>query len=522
MPTSTLSPSAIIQKLFSASEEHDSLPLRVAEHFSAVYNEDDALNQVPHLCSSSRNGSIVRFNAMIQDTSPSPELYLFRLGDKHGGWGLVDDDAEESADQVDYNDLRERTVVWGTSVPGVGKWCEDVVEEEDDSSRYEGQAHKHPIPGAKHRSAQIKVYDTSIQFKPTQLVTFVGIYASEPLHSQTDTEDAPNVPTLHVLFSRPLPDTILPVDSSSSAAANRASVRAELIRWIAQKALGGDELVAEKVLLSVIGRVHSRNPPSLPPSLTIARFPAPTVDPSSSKSNPGPDPTPTLAHILPLLLPGTFVHIPLNIPILNTSPFFPVSQNEDLHSGRLQLPKGSTVLLTEGGVEEGELVNQMGISNLAAVQKMMTSQALDYTFPFSSFTFETDVASVVLASGSKSAFFKTDTTIPLLPTTTTPDLYKPATEITLPDEETLASFRALVRGAKARTGGIGIGADVSKFIQDDFVQTRKEEPETKTEDLVRLMMMAKLMALSYGEKELTREMWERAKRVEREGRERAK
>lgn len=67
---------------------------------------------------------------MIQDTSPSPELYLFRLGDKHGGWGLVDDDAEESADQVDYNDLRERTVVWGTSVPGVGKWCEDVVEEE--------------------------------------------------------------------------------------------------------------------------------------------------------------------------------------------------------------------------------------------------------------------------------------------------------------------------------------------------------------------------------------------------------
>lgn len=202
------------------------------------------------------------------------------------------------------------------------------------------------------------------------------------LHSQTDTEDAPNVPTLHVLFSRPLPDTILPVDSSSSAAANRASVRAELIRWIAQKALGGDELVAEKVLLSVIGRVyvvvvillkemglrlmmilryrHSRNPPSLPPSLTIARFPAPTVDPSSSKSNPGPDPTPTLAHILPLLLPGTFVHIPLNIPILNTSPFFPVSQNEDLHSGRLQLPKGSTVLLTEGGVEEGELVNQMG------------------------------------------------------------------------------------------------------------------------------------------------------------------
>lgn len=36
----------------------------------------------------------------------------------------------------------------------------------------------------------------------------------------------------------------------------------------------------------------------------------------------------------------------------------------------------------------------------------MATQTLDYVFPFSRFSFETDINFIVLASGRKSAFFK--------------------------------------------------------------------------------------------------------------------
>jgi hypothetical protein len=58
---------------------------------------------------------------MVQDTSPSPEMYLAtRSGGRCGGWGLADESLADSA--VDYSNLRENTVVWVVSVPGESAW----------------------------------------------------------------------------------------------------------------------------------------------------------------------------------------------------------------------------------------------------------------------------------------------------------------------------------------------------------------------------------------------------------------
>ncbi len=60
--------------------------------------------------------SLVRFSAMIQDTSLSPEVYLAKLHNGQlGGWGLVDDTPGHN---VDYSDLRECLVLWGVTIPG--------------------------------------------------------------------------------------------------------------------------------------------------------------------------------------------------------------------------------------------------------------------------------------------------------------------------------------------------------------------------------------------------------------------
>jgi len=82
-----------------------------------------------------------------------------------------------------------------------------------------------------------------------------------------------------------------------------------------------------------------------------------------------------------------------------------IAINEDLHSGYLQLAHGTTMLMTECEIQEGKLVER-GVLNVRAIQQVITAQTLAYKFPFSEFSFPTDISFVVLAQGTKSALFQ--------------------------------------------------------------------------------------------------------------------
>lgn len=99
---------------------------------------------------------------MVQDTSLSPELYLSTLknGDC-GGWGITDDLSSE--DDVRYTDLRECSVLWGVSVPGLSSWCNGDASQLD---VHPGQLHKYPIPSAPHIGVQIKVTQNHFSADP--------------------------------------------------------------------------------------------------------------------------------------------------------------------------------------------------------------------------------------------------------------------------------------------------------------------------------------------------------------------
>lgn len=103
----------------------------------------------------------MRFRAMVQDTSPSPEMYLFKLNNnKCGGWGITGD-ATVNAD-YSYGDLRECTIVWAVSVPGENNWCLDeiggITQTESSKVSYEPlQPHKFPVPEVPHVGVQLKV-----------------------------------------------------------------------------------------------------------------------------------------------------------------------------------------------------------------------------------------------------------------------------------------------------------------------------------------------------------------------------
>ncbi|KAJ7582490.1 putative alanine racemase-domain-containing protein [Mycena floridula] len=494
-------PTSAIQAL---PQDESDFPVRVAAHFSEIFASPDAFADIPLLDvrnppeSFKNTRSLVRFRAMVQDTSVSPQMYL-----ANAGWGIIDE-----KEPIDYADFRECTVVWAVSIPGESFW--DASE--DNVRAYKATSvhpHKFPIPDAAHLGVQVKIYDNSSAdaMKSTDIHDFVGILSSEPWHSSLDSDDSIMVPTLHVVFSRPLGPTIVHRTYPQPAAV--AELRKELISWIATEALAGDEDAAEWVLLTCIARVQSRNPPILPPSLIISQFPTAGGSPTLSA---------VLSQIFPLLST-----LPLSLDTINKTSFAPESKDEDLHSGWLQMPKGSVCVITEGGVREGT-VNERGVINLQTVQNMMSSQSLDYVFPFSRYSFRTDVSFVVICEGRKSAFFQTTVNVPLRPKGSSSEtVYKASDQISLPTPEKLQLFREFVGGSKV--GNVSIGEETGQYIQDDFVNERKEanasgKPTVTSDDLIHRMTMARLLALSFHETEVNTAIWEKIKALEsrRQGR----
>ncbi|KAI0004499.1 putative alanine racemase-domain-containing protein [Russula compacta] len=401
--------------------------------------------------SSFRDRALVCFRALVQDTSPSPEMYLSKLRDgKCGGWGLSDSSQSDGDDtDFNYNDLRDCIVLWAVSVPGETAWYQAVSNGNSldslDQGRHVGplRAHKYPFPNETHCGVQIKMYGNIGNDVPktADVLNFVGILTNEPL--PTDSDEPMTVPTLHVLFVREHRLNILNAPDDTV----ERHIREELLDWVADEALGGDRDAAEWVLLACVARVQSRTRSLNPPSLTLAHFPS-TASPSA---------VPALSHVLSLLL-SLHVTLPLSLDLLNSVPFAPESVNEDLHSGYLQLAHGTTMLMTEGGIQEGKLVER-GVLNVQAIQQVINAQTLEYKFPFSEFSFPTDIGFVILANGTKSALFQTDVTLPLNSPSTS-DLYKLKSDIKLPSTDKLEAFRRLILSAK--TGNIEVTDTISE------------------------------------------------------------
>jgi len=156
---------------------------------------------------------------------------------------------------------------------------------------------------------------------------------------------------------------------------------------------------------------------------------------------------------------------------------------------------------------------------IRAVQETMRQQSVEYIFPFSRHTFETDITFIVLANGKQSTLFKTDLNIPLRLNTSGTDaakvIYKPLADIKLPPPEKLAQFRQLVSGAKV--GSVYIGKAAGLYVQEDFVKERTaiNSPGFTADDLVQRIQLSRMMALSFHEPEVTIDIWELAKDLER-------
>ncbi|KAG9318342.1 putative alanine racemase-domain-containing protein [Chiua virens] len=500
-------PRKVIQRIYGGGD-HDihRLPSAVTKHFSELFlsaSDPHALYQLPsldvfHPPESYTDGTLVRFRAMVQDTSLQNEVYLARLTDNRcGGWGIQPTHDEYSLNEINPDRLGIASVLWTVSVPGESPWRAAEISQPDSTSFPVHQSalpHKFPIPGATHIGVRVKLYTSGDvgNPRPADVITFVGILSSEPLSTEDDSSS--EVPVLHVLCHQAASE--IPTTTSANS-----SLRTELIDWISKEALGGDNDAAEWLLLQLTSKIHARAVPLLPPSLTISRFPQPS----------SPELLSTLSHVLVDLLPR-YIVVPLSLDLLNKTPFLPESKEEDLHAGYLQLPLGTTVLLTENAIQEGQLIEK-GILNVRAIQDVMDTQTVEYLFPFSNrFTFKTDLSMIVLSEGRQSAFFETSINFPLRRPSS--DLYKPKNEISFPSVERLADYRSYISSCRAMIEKVQVTEETSKYIQDDFVRQRQQDKSMTPDELIHLMKVARLLAASRLQDEVTNDIWEQAKELD--------
>ncbi|CDR48017.1 hypothetical protein NBRC10512_002616 [Rhodotorula toruloides] len=509
-------PAELVQRLHAEDPSLDGFEKRVAETFSRLLSDDKAVQQIPALTSLSTPStlpppsSLVRFRAMVQDTGMGSELYqAVGEGDKIFMYGAEEEGI--GGNPEDYSKLKERQLFYVVSVPGETEWLKENLDNASvsdlqssidrlslsasASSAPAPAASKNPNPAEPHFGLVAKVYgDSGESLKTTVVCEFVGVLGETSLRnafdelSETTSSSTSTVPALHVILTRPASTPALPAAPTEKEA--REALRKELVAYLADS-LGGDSDAAEWVLLALVARIHTRHATGMALGSLSLNLALPDSFPTSLPQ--------TLASLVP-----TSTTLDLSIASLNdkNNRLAPRSRDESLESGRLQLASGTAVVVDLRGIGEGKL-EDTGVRNLRHVATTVAQQKLSYEFPFSSFELETDLNFILLSEGK--AIVPAECVVYVKPAAT-----DSKASTSQPDKAKLDQFRSFISTAKYSTFDIPEG--MSEVIQSDFVARRQAShggEGMSQDDLLFRMTAARLMALSYGEKELSREAWMR-------------
>ncbi|KAI9496672.1 mini-chromosome maintenance replisome factor-domain-containing protein [Zychaea mexicana] len=556
VPESISSPLAVIATLFDeyvqdpAAQPSEFDP---ANHFKSLFSDDNARNKIPSInnvpVQRLPKNTLVRFRCLVQDPQMGQELFVAAYKKPNDGrvvcTGYTEDLRDTEAGEFDIDDvanhyLGERSVVYCVSPPGETSWAKQRLYGRDISDAMnqlnineEGEEHKsplpnkYPLPGAKHTSAAVKFYGSADAVKVGQMVEVIGVLShpqkiesTEGTAVATDEYTLPtvsyaDVPVIHAITHRMLEHANTAPFSSAElndVSAQAYDIREKLLDYISS-AFGGDKLVSEYVLLLLLSRVTGKVS-----GLKIGQFALnvvnfPVIKPNTEQQSSKKLSPKNVASKLVFELIENLVHhcvgVPLSIELLNGTRFMPKSENENLEAGLLQLTDGTAVILDETAMTEGTL-GDLGVRNVQVIQELVTQQSLTYVFPYSNYVFDTDYSILCLSEGK--SILPNDCVVPLQSSFTTEELPQL-------DEQVLDLFRLYIQFA--RYSEYSIDPKMSDDITESFVQERKAAQQNKSklptqEDLMRWMSMARLVALSFGEGKLTKEIYNHARSMDLE------
>jgi len=378
-----------------------------------------------------------------------------------------------------------------------------------------------PLPASHGKASIVKLYDVKDgDIKLNDVIEVVGIVSLDPNLAVPDVDDemgsSPSlpppslVPRLHALtfthlsHNNPLLPSLPPFPPVNEVA------RVELLHILTTCMLG-DKLAADYLLLHLISKVYLRRDVLVLGKLSLNLHNMTTHEEWPKR----------LATLLSLFTTNSH-YLPLSRASLDSSSFTPKKDFEAnrLVSGCLQLGPSTHLWLDETVMTDGQLTAP-GLKNLTALGNLITWQKLEYDFKFQAMEYETDIPCLVMSEGR--SMLPSDMQIMVKPdqVEARPDLIsKTFCEVGANlTGELLDRIRQYI--TTSRLLEYNLTENVMKAVQDDFVSMRQAEQGMTAEDFHALLVLGRLISLSHGRTSLDPQDWEKAKRMEKERKERA-
>ncbi|KFP18174.1 Mini-chromosome maintenance complex-binding protein, partial [Egretta garzetta] len=392
-----------------------------------------------------------------------------------------------------------------------------------------------PLPGEKGPACLVKVYESWDSFKVNDVLEVYGILSVDPVLSIVNNEErdssaldpmecmdtaeeqrvhsppASLVPRIHVILAQklqhinPLLPACLNEEESKTFVSNFMSelspVRAELLGFLTH-ALLGDSLAAEYLILHLISTVYARRD-----VLPLGKF---TVNLSGCPRNS--IFTEHIYRIIQQLVPASYC-LQMTIENMNNSRFIPHKDYaaNRLVSGVLQLASNTSLVVDETQLEQGQL-DTTGVHNVTALSNLITWQKVDYDFSYHQMEFPCSINVLITSEGR--SLLPSDCQVHLQPQIIPPNMEEYINSLlTAVLPSVLNKFRIYL--SLLRLLDYSISDEVTKAVEEDFVEMRKNDPESITaDDLHRTLLVARFLSLSAGQTTLSRERWLRAKQLE--------
>ncbi|XP_072742432.1 mini-chromosome maintenance complex-binding protein [Anoplolepis gracilipes] len=374
-----------------------------------------------------------------------------------------------------------------------------------------------PIPIDEGKVCIVKIYDGTT-LKLNEVVEIIGFISLDPMLSTiTCSEDDMNeaevsthnppaslVPRLHAI-------KLVKLTKSIIANAPEIISKAKLIRGdlhiILSQLLFGDHLAADYLICHLLSTIYMRRD-----YFCLGTFPLNITNFSVNRLKTF---SKEFYNFLTLLVKKShFLEVTLEN--LNELALIPKKDYEcnRLTSGILQLSDHTHLVLDETGLTTGEL-SVTGKENYKALSDLLMFQKLTYDFKYYTMEYETDIP-ILIFSDVKS-FIPCPVQVILNVDAESENVYSQVIEAAhqyLNDETRLANIRQYLE--VFRHTDFVFNEEITKIIQDDFVEMRTVNKNISADNLHSLMVFARLMSLSYGQTTLDIECWKKTVQLEME------
>jgi hypothetical protein len=344
----------------------------------------------------------------------------------------------------------------------------------------------------------------------------------------------------------------------SSAGATVQAVRTETLTYLTALC-GGDALAGEFMLLGLLSRVVARPDDRTIGKMSVNLSGLPGAPPAQGPLSPAPSPTPGTAddeaNIARMRAAGVSVplasgashwakmihagikHVtpraallPMTAAILQHAEIVPRKDNtlDRLRSGALQVPEGTAMIIDETLLLPGQYVGRaakalQALKTLATDAKVLYDFSVSETAATAQFVpMPADLPTIVLSS-SKS-LLECDAHVPLSAEAKAALTAASAAATTPPVPTEAFTSRCRLYLAAARCVSFTFPDAVRETVQKDLATYKRSHSAANPvsdRDLYRLMDMARLVAASLGQVELTEAVWTHVKHLETERRARA-